>query len=61
MKLTTSRSVILINNLLSELSDKIPWNSESEYLTWLRTEVGFSEEELDELKEKECLPIPKYF
>lgn len=52
------RSGILINNLLSEICTKtdIPKN---QYKSWLIQEVGFTEEELNELEVNDLLPYPE--
>lgn len=52
---------ILINNLLDEIVKKtdIANISQEEYELWLRTEVGFSDATIKELKERECYPIPQ--
>lgn len=54
------RLKILINNILSEVS-KTTDMTQGEYTEWLKNEVGFSDEELDDLKELDCLPTPVNF
>lgn len=42
-----SRAVILLQNVLNELADKIEWDSDAQFKAWLRTEIGMTEEEMD--------------
>lgn len=56
----TDRSKVIINNLLSEVTEKV-WESDSkEYMAWLKNEVGLSDKELSELSDAGCLPLPEY-
>ena len=50
-----SRANILINNLLVQMSEYGEMDQET-FMNWLRLEVGFTDEELKELKEANCLP-----
>lgn len=52
-----NRMEILINNLLSEICTKteIP---DSQYESWLRCEVGMTDDEMSYLKEKGLFPRP---
>lgn len=54
------RSKQLINNLLVQIVNytDIAKCSHEQYEAWLRTEVGFTEEELTELYEADLLPYP---
>ena len=54
-KMTTDRAQIIINNLLSEITSKIPMSQET-YITWLKTEIGLTQDEIDEMSEKNYLP-----
>lgn len=57
-ELTLDRAKILINNLLSEVTDKV-WNAPSkDYLPWLKEEVGFTESEIQTLKNEGLFPEP---
>lgn len=47
----------IVNCLLAQISDYSDMNKET-YLSWLRTEVGISEEELSELNKEGYLPMP---
>lgn len=52
------RALILMSNLLCEIVDKV-WEGPSEqYESWLIEEVGFTKEEINELKEKELFHEP---
>lgn len=54
------RSKVIINNLLSEITEKV-WESDNkEYMAWLKSEVGLSDRELLELSDAGCLPLPEY-
>ena len=54
------RSKVIINNLLSEITEKV-WESDNkEYMAWLKSEVGLSDKELSELSDAGCLPLPEY-
>ena len=56
----TDRSKVIINNLLSEVTEKV-WESDNkEYMAWLKNEVGLSDKELSELSDAGCLPLPEY-
>lgn len=55
-----TRAKILINNILSEVSAHIEWQSEEEYILWLKTEIGFTENEINELKLQDLLPVPVF-
>lgn len=56
----TDRAKVIINNLLSEVTEKV-WESDSkEYMAWLKNEVGLSDKELSELSDAGCLPLPEY-
>lgn len=56
----TDRSKVIINNLLSEITEKV-WESDNkEYMAWLKSEVGLSDRELSELSDAGCLPLPEY-
>ena len=52
------RKNVLINNLLSEICNKtdIP---KDQYIPWLKEEVGFTEKELNDLKDNGLLPEPE--
>ena len=54
------RLKVLINNILSEVSKTTNMTPE-EYTEWLKDEVGFADEEIDDLKELDCLPSPVDF
>ena len=51
------RKDIIINNLLSEICSKTDIPRE-DYLPWLRTEIGLSDEDIDDLINEGCLPFP---
>ena len=54
------RAKVIINNLLSEITEKV-WESDNkEYMAWLKSEVGLSNRELSELSDAGCLPLPEY-
>ena len=56
----TDRAKVIINNLLSEITEKV-WESDNkEYMAWLKSEVGLSDKELSELSDAGCLPLPEY-
>ena len=56
----TDRAKVIINNLLSEITEKV-WESDNkEYMAWLKREVGLSDKELSELSDAGCLPLPEY-
>ena len=56
----TDRAKVIINNLLSEITEKV-WESDNkEYMTWLKSEVGLSDKELSELSDAGCLPFHEY-
>lgn len=56
----TDRAKVIINNLLSEITEKV-WESDNkEYMDWLKSEVGLSDKELSELSDAGCLPLPEY-
>ncbi len=58
--MVTDRSKVIINNLLSEVTEKV-WESDNkEYMAWLKNEVGLSDKELSELSDAGCLPLPEY-
>lgn len=58
--MVTDRSKVIINNLLSEVTEKV-WESDNkEYIAWLKNEVGLSDKELSELSDAGCLPLPEY-
>ena len=54
---TPTRNEIIINNILSQVCSftEMP---EDQYLPWLKLEIGLSDEEIDHLKEVNCLPMP---
>lgn len=54
----TSRTKQIINNLLSQISAHIEWESKDQYLNWLTLEVGINKEELEELEKDNLLPFP---
>lgn len=57
-KMSIDRATQLINNLLNEIVTKA-WDSPSEdYIPWLVEEVGFTKEEIDNLKVTGHLPMP---
>lgn len=55
--MSENRMEILINNLLSEICTKteIP---DSQYESWLRCEVGMTDDEMSYLKERGLFPRP---
>ena len=55
IKMTTDRAQIIINNLLSEITSKIPMSQET-YMSWLKTEIGITQDEINEMTEKSYLP-----
>ena len=56
----SDRAKVIINNLLSEITEKV-WESDNkEYMAWLKSEVGLSNRELSELSDAGCLPLPEY-
>lgn len=56
----TDRSKVIINNLLSEVTEKVWESGNKEYMAWLKNEVGLSDKELSELSDAGCLPLPEY-
>lgn len=59
--MNTTRAKELINCLLAQISDYVEWDSKEAYFSWLTTEVGFSQKELDELNDTGLLPTPTCF
>lgn len=57
------RCKIIINNLLNQIVKFTDmYNADKEtYFSWLRTEVGLTEEEIKELQDDDCLPEPYYY
>lgn len=51
------RNEIIINNLLSQICDFTEITKE-QYLPWLKTEIGLTNNEILHLKEMNCLPEP---
>ena len=54
------RSKQIINNLLYEICSKTELPQE-QYEMWLKTEIGITDKELNELAESDCLPQPNMF
>lgn len=51
------RAKELLCYVLAQISDHIEWKSQEEYVSWLKTEVGFSEGELQNMSQDGLLPI----
>lgn len=51
------RKDIIINNLLREICDYTDIRKE-QYLSWLKLEIGLTEDEIIHLKKMDCLPEP---
>ena len=53
----SQRESILINNLLSEIckADAIP---REQYIPWLKSEVGFTDQEIEDLRNNDLFPEP---
>lgn len=56
--MNSKRAQELINNLLAQISDHIEWTSQEQYLAWLQLEVGFTTEEIEDLRFQGNLPMP---
>lgn len=52
-----SQNLILINNLLSAIVEQTDIPKE-QYESWLRTEIGMSDDKIRELKQFNCFPEP---
>lgn len=52
------RAKVIINNLLSEVVNKSWEAGKQDYMDWLELEVGINKEELQELADSNCLPMP---
>lgn len=51
------REKILINNLLTAICDTTDI-AKDQYEDWLKLEIGFTDEEIQELKDKDLFPEP---
>lgn len=52
-----TREKIIINNILAEICDKTDIQKD-QYESWLKLEVGMTEEEINELKADGLFPEP---
>ena len=49
--ITKDRATVIINNLLTEIIEKTCMAEQPEaYIPWLKTEIGMTDEEIEELK-----------
>lgn len=55
----SDRSKVIINNILSEIVETTWESNNIEYFEWLTNEVGLSVDEIAELIESNCMPVPE--